>query len=326
MRKCLKCGQETADDNARFCGFCGAEHQEGASGAAEGSGDQTGSLDDTQAFDQGGAPTIRIKSPLDSAQYAAPEMAPPAAPYKAPMQEQPPAGYPPVAPQVPSTGGMGPGKTARSPWVSKGLPRLAGLLFLLLVGGAAYALTRNNGPDSPDASAPPVGSSGTGSTTSTRPRTTTTGTTGTTGTTDTTGGTSTASYVSSMDSFIASNSTKEQQIRSLATTINQTGPNISSSTISQVSSLKNDFSTMKSQVNSLSTPTGFSQAEAEFVSLLDYNITRCDAMYNGATAWKSSGSKNADSSLFMPGQTAKEAYDKLYPTFQSDWASAKSGH
>lgn len=199
------------------------------------------------------------------------------------------------------------------------IPVFAGAALLAIGGGAAFALMGSRG-------AHPAPSIVTG-----LPAVTTTAPTSQTSTSTTVNpppankAQGSQAYVSQMDSLLAQNTSQEQQIVSTADQVNSVGPNIDDSLMNSISNLESSFRNLETQVNNFSPPPVFAQSQADFLKLIDYNITRCDSMYRGSDAWRNNPDDDSYyKSIFMEGQQAKESYQALYPNFQSEYAAAKS--
>lgn len=190
---------------------------------------------------------------------------------------------------------------------------------LLLSAGAIVALVMMTGNgDGSSASTWTSTSSGATSKASTTRPSTATQTTG-----QTTGSSSPREFVAAMDKLVAENARLEQVGSSYATQINNGGAAaITDQILSDIRALQQQFQALDQQAQALSAPPAFTQSKADFLQLVAYNTQRCDSLYSASLAWRNGRSTEA---LFQEGQTAKTAYQALYPVFEQEYAAAKAG-
>lgn len=192
------------------------------------------------------------------------------------------------------------------------------ILGLLLSAGAIVALVLMSG-NGDGSSVLTWTSTSSGATTggSMTARTTTA-----TQTTNTTGQGTPREFVTAMDSLVAENIRLEQLGASYATQINNGGAAaITDQILSDIRSLQQQFQTLDQQTRALSTPAAFTKSKADFLQLIAYNNQRCESLYSASLAWRNGRSTEA---LFQEGQTAKAAYQALYPVFEQEYAAAKA--
>ena len=148
--------------------------------------------------------------------------------------------------------------------------------------------------------------------------------TNTTSTAQTTTQSQTTDYITSLDPLISQNTFLEQQIVDSATEINRVAPaGITDSMLSSVMSLEDQLRSVKGQAVKLTPPTKYSQSQSDFLRLVDFNITRADALYRGAAAWRNNDP--AYINVFQQGRDAKDAYYQVLPVFENEYKNAKVG-
>lgn len=132
-------------------------------------------------------------------------------------------------------------------------------------------------------------------------------------------------FVAAFDPLVQKNSGLEGQIVALATDINKVGPaGITPSMIDSAANLETQLKGVKTSAEIIyPVPGNFSSSRNDFIRLVDNNISRSDALYRGAKAWSQNQPNYKD--IFLEGQRAKEAYVKLLPTFEREYATAKTG-
>lgn len=296
---CPECGHQVYDPGVKHCGLCGARLPEGAAPAAP---------DEKLTGDLSPRQTVVITGSIPNPG----------------MTSEP---YPPVPHPQPLTGAPygQPATPEKKPFPWKiFLPVVSACFLLAAITGAALAFSgvfsgdesstpiEAAAPQEPSGASSAWSGSGSGS-----------GSAGGSGS----GSGSDAqsrSYVASMNSHIAENQRLEQQIVSTADEINRVGPHgIDYYLLESISDLEDDLGKLRGDVNILYPPGGFPRANSDFLQLIDYNITRANSLYRGASAWRSGYSDYR--SEFLVGQRAKEAYYQLYPQFEQEYANARSG-
>jgi len=142
--------------------------------------------------------------------------------------------------------------------------------------------------------------------------------------TSTVGTESSGDFAAFLDAQVARNSQLEQLIVSTANEINRVAPSgITSAMLNSVTDLETQFSDIKTQVSMQRPPASFSKSNADFLKLVEYNITRSHSLYEGSVAWRSNNSNYL--AYFDTGRVAKESYYALLPVFQQEYANAKTG-
>ncbi|MHB1325511.1 MAG: zinc ribbon domain-containing protein [Thermoleophilia bacterium] len=131
-------------------------------------------------------------------------------------------------------------------------------------------------------------------------------------------------FASSFDSLVSENKTLEMQIVSTATEINRVAPTgITNSMLTSISDLKDSFLSIKKDASTLNPTASYAQSRTDFLKLVDFNITRSDALYRGSVAWKNNNPSYLN--IFLEGQQAKDAYNQLLPVFNKEYSDSADG-
>lgn len=132
-------------------------------------------------------------------------------------------------------------------------------------------------------------------------------------------------FITEFEPLVKENAELETQIIELADEINKVAPKgITSAMISKASDLERQLNKVKADAEDIyPIPPGFSSSYTDFSKLIDYNITRSDALYRGAIAWSKNQSNYED--IFEEGHRAKDAYMTLLPIFDREYDMAKTG-
>ncbi len=135
----------------------------------------------------------------------------------------------------------------------------------------------------------------------------------------------TQQYISTIDQLVSQNINIQQEIVSMAADINSVAPyGITDSMISSIYGMENRLMSIQANANSLVPPAGFASAQADFSQLISYNLTRCQALYRGAQAWRMYNYAPQYNAIIDEGRIAKESYQSLYPVFENEYNSAKA--
>lgn len=132
-------------------------------------------------------------------------------------------------------------------------------------------------------------------------------------------------YFLEMDTLIAELSSLNERIKSAAIEINNNidpaNNRMKKDMKPECNSIEQALSSLKERANALDVPTGLAQVGSQFVQLVDYCMQRVDSLFAGIYAVESGGDYQK---AFEQGVAPKDAYNSLFPSFQSLYNSLKS--